>query len=423
MRVSGGTGFANAVLPEETMCTAQPTELSGKRLLLVVPSATSFETFFPGVTARWVKLGGLAAVATGPELPGRLTTPWPAGVKRFRLRDFRCGRPGPMLAASAQLHRIIREWTPEIVHAHFAVAVLASACARLSMPWADVHWLATYQGLHAGAEGTSCRARWAELMAARLMSQNWVLTRHDAEILSLAIGPATVRHQRSLGVGCDLARFDPVRYSGQGRRSLRESLAIPPDKAVLLYIGRKAAFKGFASAVRCLWATRQLGHDAHLIVVGTNDSLHSSGLSAEEQNRYMHDCHITDAGWQDDVAPYLAIADLTVIPSIREGMSVAMMESLAMGVPVVTSDRRGCGDVVRNGIDGVTLASVQPASVAEAVSALLVDRARLAGMTAEAIRGRSRFDRKNYINEQVEIYARLFGDNRRAYSRESVGDP
>jgi glycosyltransferase involved in cell wall biosynthesis len=253
------------------------------------------------------------------------------------------------------------------------------------------------------------------------MSENWVLTPQDEAALTRAIGGQTVRRHATYGVGCELNGFDPTRFSDDERRTLRMSLGIDPGKVVLLYIGRKVAFKGFAAAVRSLWRARQSGHDAHLIVVGTGDAVHSSGLSAEEEMSYRRDPHITDLGWQDDVAPYLAIADLTVIPSIREGMSVAMMESLAMGVPVVTSDRRGCGDVVRNRIDGVTLASVEPETVAEAVSALLGDRARLAEMAAEALRGRSRFDRKHYVNEQVAIYARLPGNPGRQNSRESAG--
>ncbi len=61
------------------------------------------------------------------------------------------------------------------------------------------------------------------------------------------------------------------------------------------------------------------------------------------------------AVWQANVADWLSIADLCVFASERGGMPVCLMESLSMGVPVITANTRGCRDVVRDGVDGVVL--------------------------------------------------------------------
>lgn len=388
-------------------CTAT---VAGRRLLLVVPSATSFETFLTEVAANWTALGGHAAVAAGPALAGAGDKAWPPGVERFGLPSFRGRGLAALARVASALRSIVQEWQPDIVHAHFAAAITAAAIARLSLPTSRAHWLATFHGLHSARGGNPrlpSMVSVSEKFSARLMSQNWVLNHEDQACLANTVGTAAVRCHQSFGVGCDLEAFDPRRFSETDRRLTRESLDISPDAAVLLYVGRKVDFKGFSTAVRAFWAIRDRGHDAHLVVIGNADPLHASGLSMAETDRYGNDRRISDVGWQQDVARYLAIADLAVVPSIREGMPVALMESLAMGVPVVTSNHRGCVHVVRGGLDGLTLPAVDCQSVAAAICELLEDRERLGRMAREASRGRGRFSREHYTAEQISVYAAL----------------
>jgi len=102
------------------------------------------------------------------------------------------------------------------------------------------------------------------------------------------------------------------------------------------------------------------------------------------------------------VAEWLATSDLCVFPSEREGMPVCLMEALCMGVPVVTSDSRGCRDVVRNGLDGIVLASPDTEGLVNAIGSLLEHPELLEGMRRESLRQRSHFDRRCYIEEQLK---------------------
>jgi glycosyltransferase involved in cell wall biosynthesis len=85
------------------------------------------------------------------------------------------------------------------------------------------------------------------------------------------------------------------------------------------------------------------------------------------------------------------------------------MESLAMGVPAITIDSRGCRDVVRNGVDGFVLSSASAKDITRAAAVLATDRQVRETMRAAAIAGRSRFDRRIYNTEQVTLYAQLLG--------------
>src|SRR6185436_12163595 len=89
----------------------------------------------------------------------------------------------------------------------------------------------------------------------------------------------------------------------------------------------------------------------------------------------------------------------------REGMPVCLMESLAMGVPAITRDARGCRDVVRDGVDGFVLRDCTVANLAEAIRRIADSPELQRKMSAQALAGRARFDRGHFIREQKEIYA------------------
>jgi glycosyltransferase involved in cell wall biosynthesis len=106
-------------------------------------------------------------------------------------------------------------------------------------------------------------------------------------------------------------------------------------------------------------------------------------------------------GWQENVAEWLAIADLCVFPSEREGMPVCLMEALCMGVPVVTSNSRGCRDVVRDGVDGLVLNETSVSQIVDAVDRLVNSPQTLSSMRISARERRGEFDRNKYIQEQM----------------------
>jgi glycosyltransferase involved in cell wall biosynthesis len=173
---------------------------------------------------------------------------------------------------------------------------------------------------------------------------------------------------------------------------------------VAAYVGRRTAFKGFDIAVRG-FLEAGIDHSA-MLIVGAPDRTHAHGLSAAECDALTSDRRFVDVGWQNDVAPVLAVADVCLLPSTREGMPVTAMEALSIGVPVITVDARGCRDVVRDGVDGVVLPEARTDSVASVLRGLAADRPRLAAMAAAAIVGRGRFDRSLYVADEIAFYAR-----------------
>jgi glycosyltransferase involved in cell wall biosynthesis len=268
--------------------------------------------------------------------------------------------------------------------------------------------MATFHGLHATV-ATSWRARLAgiaETFSAARMSAVWVLNDEDFSFLDRRVGGGIVERVPGFGVGCDIAHFDPNRFDLAERRRLRQALGISPDAPVLIFIGRCTAFKGFDLAAKVFEELSLSWPDAHFVAVGAIDEVHSSGLSADEWARLRANDRVHLLGWQADVAPWLAIADLSVFPSIREGMPVNLMETLAMGVPVVTLDARGCRDVVRDRIDGLVVRERSVASLASEVCSVLSDPTTRNTYSRNALAGRDRFARSRFVDFQVAAYSR-----------------
>ena len=382
---------------------------SAGRVLLVVPSATSFRTFLTEAATEWRRRGGDIAVATGPELPGHQSALPSEGVEWLEMPSMRLGTFTGLARAAGSLRRHVQRWQPDVVHAHFAAAACVAAITRTAFRRNASEWMATFHGMHLTA-GPALRSRAVsavEVWAARRMSLVCVLNREDRDALGRRMPPERIHLHESCGVGCDLGAFDPSRFSPAERRATRERLGIPCDALVAAYVGRQVAFKGYPAAVRGFLESQRHGLEAWLVLVGSADDAHSSGLTAAEQRAIAGHPRIVRLGWQQDVAPFLAAADVTILPSTREGMPVSAMESLAVGTPVITVDSRGCRDVVRDGIDGVVLAEPAPSLIARTLLEFRDDPLKLQRFHAGALAGRARFDRRLFAGEQADIYSRL----------------
>src|SRR5205814_10672473 len=93
-----------------------------------------------------------------------------------------------------------------------------------------------------------------------------------------------------------------------------------------------------------------------------------------------------------------------VFPSRREGMPVCVMEALALGVPVITCDARGCRDVVRDDVDGLVLRERTVESLCAAMGRAAADEPLRTRWAARAIADRERFSRLPFVAAQRRIY-------------------
>ncbi|MGD9697157.1 MAG: glycosyltransferase [Thermoleophilia bacterium] len=242
------------------------------------------------------------------------------------------------------------------VHAHFAnvgadVAMLASA-----MSGGEVGWSYTMHGPTEFADVAHFR------LAEKTEEAGFVVCISDycrSQLMKL-VGPEHWDKLEIVHCGIDPARFAPP--------------AVPrrPGPLRVLCVGRLVPDKGQALLVDAMRLLAERSLDAELILVGDGpdrarlaESVARSGLGGR----------VTLAGaiGQDRVRDFYADADVFCLPSFAEGVPVVLMEAMAMGLPVVTTNITGVPELVEDGVSGHLVRPARPDQLADAVAGLAAD--------------------------------------------------
>ena len=379
-----------------------------RHLLIIVPSIISYKAFLSDLCSYLTQHNWEVTVVC--DMNGQAQ---PEQATRFIHCDFPRGFSikGYIHAVKA-LRAIVSELKPSLIHVHFSVAALFTALAK------QKHWppmLATIQGVifTASSGSKATLYRFAELFSFKKYNQVWVLTPDDFRALKEA--NIAVHCQESEGFGCRSDIFDPSNFDENFRSQKKAELGIEKEDVVLIFVGRLVDFKGIHIAYRAFQNSkvRLANPPVKFIVVGDFDPLHDSGLTQQEKQDLENDASILSTGHIGNVEQYLAVSDINIFPSIREGMPVNLMESLSMGVPVITFDSRGCRDVVENQVTGFVLPERTPEAFSNAIDQLATNAALRNEFKNNALAQREKFSRELYIKEQISIYENIINKIRK----------
>lgn len=152
------------------------------------------------------------------------------------------------------------------------------------------------------------------------------------------------------GVGLDTNVFRPL--SDEQRRQRREELKIPQEAFFLLSVGELNENKNHKVILEALSRMRRQGQDLSSIRYG----ICGDGFYRDRITRWIVEMGLKDVvtlyGYCRDVPRILGCADALAFPSRREGLGMAGLEALAMGVPVLAADNRGTREYMWPGKNG-----------------------------------------------------------------------
>jgi glycosyltransferase involved in cell wall biosynthesis len=298
-----------------------------------------------------------------------------AGIPRVSWPAVRS--PGRESVTEAlRLRTLVEQSRPDVVHLHASKAGLAGRLGlRRRLPvlfqphgWS---WLAVDGALRsASLAWERAAARWTDLI--------------------LCVGEAEAEQGQAHGVraryavvhnGVDLARFRPA--GDDERAEARARLGLAGTTPLAICVGRITRQKGQDVLLAGWPEIRRRCPDARLALIGDGD-LRPALESAAAPG-------LTFAGAVDDVRAWLAAADVVVLPSRWEGLSLTVLEAFAVGRSVVVSDVPGLAEVVIPGI-GARVAPGDPATLADAVALRLLSRSLARSEGAAAARHAARFD-------------------------------
>lgn len=169
--------------------------------------------------------------------------------------------------------------------------------------------------------------------------------------------------------------------------------AIPAGPPVFLLIARLMRDKGIGEYVEAARRLRREYPAARFQLLGPLDA-NPSGISAEEVDRWAASGDIEYLGETRDVRPFLADCHVFVLPSYyREGLPRTILEAMATGRPVITTDMPGCREPIEPGRNGFLVEPSNPESLADAMRRFLDDPDSVARMGREArAMAESRYD-------------------------------
>ncbi len=279
-------------------------------------------------------------------------------------------RPHRELVALVKLVRAFRGFGPDIVHTHTAKAgTLGRLAAGLAGVPVTIH---TFHGhvLEGYFSPPLSRLFLAiERVLARRTDRIIVVSpRLKAAILAKGIG--TSAKVEVVPLGLELERFSRARPVGAG---LRAVLGLPPEVPLLGSVGRLVPIKDHATLFQALRLLQVEGPRPHLLVVGDGElrpELERLAGALGLGNR------IHFLGWRDDLEAIFDAANVIVCSSRNEGTPVALIEAMAAGVPVLSTDVGGVGDLIGHGVTGWLVPAGDPPAMAEAVRAILAAPAR-----------------------------------------------
>lgn len=173
----------------------------------------------------------------------------------------------------------------------------------------------------------------------------------------------------------DVARFHPV--DAATRDSLRRRLGLPVDRVLTTYTGRLVSYKGLFLLLDAWRSEPALQEAGTLLFVGSGglDIHNCEGELRGSVARYGLEDSVRFAGEVHDVRELLQASDVFVLPSESEAFGISLIEAMATGLAVVSSDAGGLSDIVSDGMDGLRFPSGDGSRLRHALRRLHADAA------------------------------------------------
>lgn len=296
--------------------------------------------------------------------------------------DFRCLR---------EMIRILERRRVDVVHTHeFLTSVYIGAAARvLRKP----HVITMHGGrYYAGRRRRRLALRWSAKRSRALVGVSTTTAAELAEHLWLPR-----EHVRVVRNG--------VRPEAGEREPVRRELGIGDDERLVVAIGNLYPVKAHAVLLRALVQLdeNETTQRWHVAIAGRGEEEASLRKLAVESG-IADRVHLL--GYRPDVPNVLAAGDVYVMPSLSEGLPLALIEAMFAGKPVVASNVGGIPEVVTDTVDGLLVPPADPQALAAALRRVFADR-ELAERLGTAARRRA--EEGFGVERMVDEYEKLYG--------------
>jgi len=191
--------------------------------------------------------------------------------------------------------------------------------------------------------------------------------------------------------GIDTGIFKPIPKP----TNLLKKFELNTQKPIVLMIARVIKDKGVLEYIE---AAEILKEQGQFIYVGDIDK--------GNKNAFLPDWKsVKWLGFQKNIKEIIALSDIVVLPSYREGVPRTLLEAGSMGKPLVATDVTGCREVVKNNFNGFLVRAKNPIELAKAIEKLITNK-QLRELFGKNSREyiKKNFDIKIVVSKYIELY-------------------
>ena len=294
------------------------------------------------------------------------------GISFHQVPFTRRMAPFSDLISLVTLIRLFRSEKFDVVHVHTPkgsfIGSLAAFITRTPVRFYTIH------GFYFHPDMPAYKARFYrffEFLTSRFVDHAFTVNRED-RATAIRLGYYPEERITYLGGGIDLSQFIPFERSSSRRAEIRRSIGFTTGDRIVGFIGRLVKEKGLVELFKAYKSLKERMPNLRLLIVGPMDPDKGDAISPSIAS-HMGVEDVVFAGMRLDVPDMLSVMDVFVLPSYREGFPQSLMEASAMGIPVVTTNVRGCREAVEEGRTGIIVPVRDSSCLAEAIHTILTN--------------------------------------------------
>lgn len=210
--------------------------------------------------------------------------------------------------------------------------------------------------------------------------------------------------------GIDLDFFNPNKVSQVEQENLKQQLHINSTDFVFVFVGRLVSDKGINELVAAFDTFSSKNSNSKLLLVGPLEN-DLDPLLQKTKDTISNNKAIISVGFQTDVRPFLAISNVFVFPSYREGFPNVILQAGAMNLPCLVTDISGSNEIIIQNENGIILPVKNEIAIFEAMKLIFEDRNLFLKIKQNArIQIESRFQQELVWKTLLQEYKRLEND-------------
>lgn len=346
------------------------------KIMIVAGLGSSLIRFRGDLIKSWLNLGyEVVAAAPGREVEQQLTE---LGVPYYSIPLKRTSlNPLTDLTLTCSLIRIIKKEKPPYLFLYTVKPVIYGSLAVLLNRKTVVYSMIT--GLGYALSGKPGKRTFLETLVTRLyrfaLKSNKLVFFQNPDDLNAFINLNIVTADRAFqvnGSGVNVEYFSPAN--------------LPIGPPTFLLIARLLREKGIIEFIEAAKVIKTKYPETCFSMVGWSFDENPSAISAAQVEQWQGEGFVEIYGETDDVRPYIDAASVYVLPSYREGTPRTVLEAMAMGRPVITTDVPGCRETVVDGVNGFLVPVRNNEALVKAMERFIAEPGLIAQMGAESRR-------------------------------------